>query len=163
MTLQHFVFASLAALVLVSALAVVLMRNVLHSALALGLTLLGVAGLFASLGADFLFAAQILIYVSGVAVLILFVVLLSGRASDFVLRQINEQWLAGALICGVSLWGLTSIFRPLHLAARTAAAPTTLRLGALLLGDLAVTFELVSLVLLAALVGAILFSRTEEP
>ena len=60
----------------------------------------GVAGIFGSLGADFLFAAQILVYVSGIAVLILFVVLLSGRASDFVLRQTNEQWAGGLVVCG---------------------------------------------------------------
>ena len=161
MNLEHIVFLSLSALVIVSALTVVLMRNVMHSALALGLALAGVAGLFASLGADFLFGAQILIYVSGIAVLILFVVLLSGRASDFVLRQVNEQWAAGAVVCGILLWGLVSLYKPL-LNAAAPAEPTTLSLGNLLLGDLAVPFELISLVLLASLVGAILFSRPEE-
>ncbi len=161
--METFIFVSLAALVLGAALAVVLLRNVLHSALALGLSLAGVAGLFATLGADFLFAAQILIYVSGIAVLILFVVLLAGRASDFVLRQTNEQWLAGALIFAVLGWGLTTLYRPFGMGATAPAHPTTLSLGNILIGDLAVPFELVSLILLAALIGAILFSRPEEP
>ena len=158
------IFASLAAVTICAALAVVLMRNALHSALSLGLSLSGVAGLYASLGSDFLFAAQILIYVSGIAVLILFVVLLSGRASDFVMRQINEQWLAGGLIAAALYWGLTAIYRSLAAPPIAAATDTTFPLAKLMLGDLLVPFELISVVLLAALVGAILFSKPEvEP
>lgn len=158
------VFYSLAAVTVSGALGVVLLRNVLHSAVMLGLCLLGVAGLFASLGSDFLFAAQMLVYVGGVAVLILFVVLLSGRASDLVLRQVNEMWAAAALICAVIFWGMRhAILGQASHAPAPAPRPTTHALGRLLLGDWAVPFELVSLILLAALTGAILFSKPERP
>ena len=80
--MESIVFYSLAAVTLVSALMVVTLRNTFHSALFLGLSLAGVAGIFGTLGSDFLFAAQIMIYVSGIAVLILFVVLLSGEEGD---------------------------------------------------------------------------------
>jgi len=87
--LQQIVFFSLAAVTVLSALAVVTMRNTVHSALFLGLTLGGVGGLFAMLGADFLFAGQIMVYVGGIALLVMFVVMLLGRASDLHLRQVN--------------------------------------------------------------------------
>ncbi|MEK7859059.1 MAG: NADH-quinone oxidoreductase subunit J [Elusimicrobiota bacterium] len=160
--LAPLVFYSLAAVVLLSALAVVTLRNTVHSALSLGLCLLGVAGLFASLGADFLFAGQILIYVGGIAVLIMFVVMLLGRASDLHLRQVNNQWMAGLLICGISLFGLLHV---IGLFSKTTATvspvPSTRLLGLLLMSDYAVPFELISLVLLASLLGAIFFSKAE--
>ena len=157
-----FVFYSLAAITVVSALLVVTLRNVLHSALFLGLSLLGVAGLFASMGADFLFAAQILIYVGGVSVLILFGVLLAARASELVMRQTNDQVLAAAGVCLVSLAAVIYYLKPFRgVLPATPAAPTTAALGTLLLNQWAVPFELISLVLLASLAGAILFSKTE--
>ena len=100
--IDQIVFYSLSALVLLSALAVVLHRNTVHSSLFLGLSLAGVAGLFACLGADFLFAAQIMVYVSGIAVLVMFVVMLLGRASDLHNRQVNELWMAALLICAIA-------------------------------------------------------------
>lgn len=155
-------FYSLAAVTLVSAAAVVRLRNVLHSALFLGLSLAGVAGLFASLGADFLFAAQILIYVSGIAVLVLFVVLLAGRHSELHLRQTNKQWLPALAIAGTALWALSLVARPFQGLQAPAGGQTTTRLiGALLMGEYAVPFELISLILIAALIGAIVFTGVE--
>ena len=163
MTLESIVFYSIAALVLAPALLVVTARNTAHAALCLGLSLAGVAGIFALLAADFLFAAQILIYVSGIAVLIVFVVMLLGRASDLHLRQVNNMWLAALLVCAISSAGLWRVARSFPgLAAPAKALPTTRPLGLLLLGDYAVPFELVSLVLVAALLGAVFFSHQEK-
>ena len=160
--LQQVIFYSLAAVVLSSALAVVTMRNAVHSALFLGLCLAGVAGLFASLGADFLFAAQILVYVGGVALLVMFVVMLLGRASDLHLRQVNNQWMAALLICAISAVGLWRVACSFVAAAPGAMSPTTRGLGQLMMNDYAVPFELVSLVLTAGLLGAVFFSRVER-
>jgi NADH-quinone oxidoreductase subunit J len=161
--IEQIVFYSLSALVLLSALAVVLHKNTVHSSLFLGLSLAGVAGLFAALGADFLFAAQIMVYVSGIAVLVMFVVMLLGRASDLHLRQVNEQWMAALLICGVSCAGLLKIARG-HAQSFSFAAPRpgTRAVGRLFLGEYLLPFELISLVLLAALLGAVFFSRQGE-
>lgn len=161
--IEHAIFYSLATVILGSALAVVTMRNTVHSALFLGLCLAAVGGLFAMLGADFLFAAQVLVYVGGIAVLIMFVVMLLGRASDLHLRQVNSQWAAALLICGIAAVGL---WRVAHgYAAQPApgvSGPTTAGLGKLMMSDYAIPFELVSLVLTAALLGAVFFSHVEK-
>lgn len=163
MNFESLVFYSMAAVTVLSAIAVVTHRNTVHSSLFLGLSLAGVAGLFASLGADFLFAGQVLIYVSGIAVLIMFVVMLLGRASDLHLRQVNNQWLAGLLICAISMFGLWRVAVSFSGAKITAPAlPTTKLLGLIMMGDYAVPFELISLVLMASLLGAIFFSHVEK-
>jgi NADH:ubiquinone oxidoreductase subunit 6 (subunit J) len=161
--IEQIVFYSLSTLVLLSALAVVLHKNTVHSSLFLGLSLAGVAGLFAALGADFLFAAQIMVYVSGIAVLVMFVVMLLGRASDLHLRQVNEFWMAALLICAIASVGLLKIARS-HAGTLAAAAPSpsTRIIGKLFLGDYLVPFELVSLILLAALLGAVFFSHSDR-
>ena len=164
--MEVLVFYILATVTLLSALGVVLLRNVLHSALLLGLCLAGVAGLFACLGADFLFASQLLIYVGGVAVLILFVVLLSGRGPELRLRQVNDHWFAALLIGLATFGGMWRYIAPFaSTRAELPPKPTTARLGELLLRDLALPFELISLILIAALIGAVLFSHQtpEEP
>lgn len=162
--LEQIAFYSLSAVVLLSALAVVLHRNTVHSSLFLGLSLAGVAGLFACLGADFLFAAQIMVYVSGIAVLVMFVVMLLGRASDLHNRQVNEFWMAALLICAIASVGLLRIARSFSgTYAAAPAEPATRVVGKLFMGDYLVPFELVSLILLAALLGAVFFSRSERP
>ncbi|MBI4248549.1 MAG: NADH-quinone oxidoreductase subunit J [Elusimicrobia bacterium] len=162
---QEAVFYSLSALLLLSALCVVLVRNVMHSALFLGLALSAVAGIFATLKADFLFAAQVLVYVGGIAVLLLFVVLLSGRAADLLMRQVNEQWVAALLVCGVIFAALGKV---LWEAGSAVARPVeweraTSSLGNFLLSNYAVPFELVSGLLLVSLIGAVIFSREDAP
>ncbi|MCX5789887.1 MAG: NADH-quinone oxidoreductase subunit J [Elusimicrobia bacterium] len=158
--IEQIAFYSLAAVTLVAALLVVTLRNVLHSALSLGLCLFGVAGIFATLGADFVAASQVLVYVGGIALLVLFVVLLAARHSELVLRQTNQQWAAGLFIAGATLWGMSRYIAAYRgLSATTEAHPTTRDIAQLLLKDLAVPFELISLVLLVALAGAILYSH----
>ena len=157
---EQIVFYLLAALIVGSALGVVLLPTLMHSALALGLCLAGVAGIFASLGSDFIFAAQIMVYVGGIAVLILFVVLLAGSASDRITRQINDAWFPSLLICGLFLWSFLRIVSYFSgITAQTAAAPTVRALAGLMLGEYAVPFELISVVLLASMTGAVLFGR----
>ncbi|MBI4801858.1 MAG: NADH-quinone oxidoreductase subunit J [Elusimicrobia bacterium] len=161
--IEQIVFYLLAAVIVLSALGVVLLRNVMHSALSLGLCLAGVAGIFASLGSDFVFAAQILVYVGGIAVLILFVVLLAGSASDLITRQINSQWLPSLVICAAFIWSylrITAYFS--GIAAKSAPAPTVRAIAGAMLGDYAVPFELISVVLLASMTGAALFARRKE-
>jgi len=160
--MQEIVFYSLAAVVLIPALLTVLLRNTVHCSLFLGLSLAAVGGIFATLGADLLFGGQILVYVTGIAVLIMFVVMLLGRTSDLHLRQVNKQWLAGLLLCGISGVGLLHVIRAYAKVVPTVEPrPTTHGIGGLMLGDYGVPFEMISLVLLAALLGAIFFSRPE--
>src|SRR4029077_1511386 len=91
------VFYVLSALLIGSALMVVTTRNVFHGAIALTGTLTVVAGFFILLGADFLAASQILIYVGGIMIIMLFVVMFSQRPLDALQRQTNSQWPWGLL------------------------------------------------------------------
>ena len=161
--MRLFAFYSLSAVVLLSALGVVLLKNTLRSALLLGLCLAGVAGIYGSLGADYLFASQILVYVSGIAVLVLFVVLLAGRASELRLRQVNDQWLAALFICAVTFWGMRRYVIEAGAALPAGSPqPATAPIGRLMLGDYALPFEVVSLILIAAVVGAVVFSKSRR-
>ncbi|MBI5622628.1 MAG: NADH-quinone oxidoreductase subunit J [Elusimicrobia bacterium] len=160
--IESIAFYMMAGVALGSALLVVTLRNTVHCALFLGLSLAGVAGVFGTLGADFLFASQILIYVGGIAVLMIFAVMLMGRTSDLTLRQVNQEWLAGLLVCAITAVGLWRAAKAcLSATASGSPAASTRPLGRLMLGDYAVPFELISLVLTAALLGAIFFTRRE--
>jgi NADH-quinone oxidoreductase subunit J len=158
------IFFFLAAVTIIPALMVVTMKNVFHCALLLTLSLLGVGGFYAFLAADFVFTVQLLVYAGGVMVILLFVVLLSGKPSDWQAAQVNEHaWLA-AIAALVVLAGFSVI------ALQWPAAPvmpvneaTTAKLGKMLLTDLVVPFEVVSLLLVAALVGAVYFSVKRRP
>jgi NADH-quinone oxidoreductase subunit J len=116
--------------------------------------------MFALLGSDFLFVAQILVYAGGITVLLLFVVLLSGSPKDWVIKQVNSQWAWSLLLAGIFVALLATLFRQFpEPAVLAATAPVTKALGLTLVRDMVLPFEAVSLVLLAALVGAIHFGK----
>jgi NADH-quinone oxidoreductase subunit J len=163
LTPEALVFYPLAALVFVSAASVALSRNVLYSAFSLLGTLGGVAGLYLLLGADFVGIAQFLIYVGGILVLILFAVLLTNRIGQIRISNVSAGILVGAPAAG-SLGALlvrvaTATQWHTLAASDVAPAPTTARLGDAFLTDYLLPFELVSLVLLVALVGAMVIAR----
>lgn len=158
--IETIIFAFLAATIIVPALLVVSVKNIFHSALWLIVSLTGVAGLYAFLAADFLFAVQLLVYVGGVMVLLLFVVLLSGKPSDWTGRQTNEKtWLA-ALFSGFLIASISSVVAGWGISSSASATPTvtTGGLGKLLLTGMILPFEFISIILIVALAGAIFFS-----
>jgi NADH-quinone oxidoreductase subunit J len=116
------------------------------------------------MGADFLFVAQLLVYTGGILILLLFVVLLSGSPAEWAAKAVNAQWAASALVAGVLMALLVVLMRmlPTAPAGLPPALPTTATLGFLLMKDMLVPFEAVSLVLLATLVGAVHFSKKED-
>ena len=134
-------------------------KNVFHSALWLVASLIGVGGMYAMLAADFLFAVQLMVYAGGVVVILLFVILLSGKPSDWAGVQVNEKaWAAGLFsLFLLTLLG-TAIARWPMAVKNVSPELTVARLGHLLLGEMVLPFELVSLVLLVSLVGALYFS-----
>jgi NADH-quinone oxidoreductase subunit J len=159
-------FYLLATVIVLSAMGVALAPNILYSAFALLGTLAGVAGLYMYLGADFLGIAQLLIYVGGILVLILFAVLLTNRIGEMNITNLSAGLIVGApaaiaviaLIVKIALqtkWPLTE----------TVAAPTTARIGDAFLKEYLMPFEVASLVLLMALVGAMVIARraAKEP
>ncbi len=164
MNAETLVFASLALLTVGSAAVVVLARSLISSAFALLGAFVGVTGFYLLLGADFLAAAQLLIYVGGILVLLLFGVMLTHKLYDLDLRSETHQ-LAPALVAALALAAIL-----LRLAfqapwARTGArspAPTTAEIGRLLLGRYLLPFEVTSILLLVALMGAALIVRRRK-
>lgn len=157
--LENILFYGLAALIVVPAVCVVAVRNVFHAALWLVASLAGVAGMYAFLAADFLFAVQLLVYAGGITVILLFIVLLSGKPADWAGAQINEKAWPAFLFCGLFVALIISTIAQWPLRTQLETPRTTVgQLGGLLLNEMVLPFEAISLVLVAALVGAIYFS-----
>lgn len=163
MTVEEGVFYVFAALVVIGGLGVVLLRNVVYAALALILALLAVAGIFLLLSAEFLALVQVLIYGGAVVILLLFALMLT-RVRDMPLAMDNPQRPLAALAAGA----LLSVF---ILAAVGGAWPGDVEqihaiplqdFGESLFSTWALPFEVASLVLLVALIGAIVLASVEE-
>jgi len=168
MSYEEVIFYFVAALTVLGALGVVLARNVVHSALFLIVALLAVAGVFILLSAEFLAIVQVLIYGGAVTILILFVMMLT-RVRD---TQSAEGGLDGPQRPFAAL--AASAFLALSVLAAVATDWEALgatekihpvpfeELGEMLFRNWAVPFEIASLVLLVALIGAIVLARSEE-
>ena len=163
MSIETVVFYLVAALTVGSALGVALSHNIVYSAFALMITLLGVAATFVLLGADFLGVVQVLVYVGGILVLTLFAVMLTHRIADVNVSNRSVGRVAGVLITGgVVAWMI-------HVAGRAswvvhepgAPAPSVYGVGDAFLTTYLLPFEIASVVLLAVLIGAIVVSRKE--
>ena len=166
-TLKTFIFYGFALLTIASALAVVTVRNIVHAAFALMVTLFGVAGLYVFLQADFLAATQVIVYVGGILVLILFgVMMTSGRLEMRIHVERGQLLLGGGISLALLMLLLTVIANTPGWENLTddgtALEPTTKRIGHLILnGKFLLPFEVVSVLLLVALIGAALISRKE--
>jgi NADH-quinone oxidoreductase subunit J len=162
-------FGSLAAITLVSAFFVVQSRNIAHAGYWLLPCFIGIAGLFATLEAHFLFVAQLLVYAGAILVLILFVLMLTRDVMDARLPQTNRAGVFAALACAAGAAGLASVYLrqpwPPAPGEPAAALEQTAALGQSLIGTYAVPFEAASLILVAALIGAVVLARSavEEP
>jgi NADH-quinone oxidoreductase subunit J len=163
MTVAQLFFYLFAALAVAGALGVVLARSAVYAALALIVSLLMVAGFYVLLASEFLALVQVLIYAGAVTVLLLFALMLT-RVADLPQTKVGAQWPAALGVSGV-LAGL------LIAAVGTSDWPgdvgeiTTIpfeAVGDALFRQWAVPFEIASLVLLVALIGAILLARDEE-
>jgi NAD(P)H-quinone oxidoreductase subunit 6 len=157
------VFYLLAAVIVGSALGVALSNNVVYSAFALMGALLGVAATFVLLGADFLGLIQLLVYVGGILVLMLFAVMLTHRIADVHVSNRAVGRLPATVLVGATLGWMILIARRARWVVRepVAAAPTTYGVGNAFLTDYVLPFEVASIVLLVALIGAIVVSRKE--
>lgn len=155
----------LSLMMLTAALGVVLLENIVYSAFLLGGVFISIAGMYILLNADFVSAAQVLIYVGAVNVLILFAIMLVNKGEAF--PQISRRWIRNgvtALVC-VGLFTLlaaTILQTPWQIVA-TATPPvsTTVLIGEHFFSDYLLPFELASLLLLMALIGAVVLARRE--
>jgi NADH-quinone oxidoreductase subunit J len=163
LTIANLVFYAIAALAILAAIGVVTVPNVVHAALFLILTLLGVAGFYILLSSEFLALVQILIYAGAVATIVLFGLMLT-RGRDMPEVSVGGQWplalLTTFVFGGVLLAAVTETTWPRDVEQVTMVNVNTI--GQVLFRDWLLPFELASLVLLVALIGAIVISRPEE-
>jgi NADH-quinone oxidoreductase subunit J len=155
------IFYGVAALVLGSALYVVLGKNLVHSAFALVAAFFGIAVFYVYLGADFLAGAQVLIYVGGILTLLLFGVMLTNRIYNLNISSGTIQVVPGALSAGLVFALLVWIINSVDWGAMNSGdlGPTSESIGRLLVGDYLLPFEIASVLLLIALMGAAMLVR----
>jgi len=149
-------------LTVVPCLWVALSSNIVHAAFSLLVTLFGVAGLYVLLGADFIGVVQVIVYIGGILVLIIFGVMMTQRGKLLPLSvQLPGRIFGGLLSVMVLVALILAASRSLWPVAASLGnpEPTSAAIGDLLLGKYLVAFEVVSVLLLVALVGAVLIVR----
>ncbi len=189
------IFFYLFALVIVtSAVLVAFSHNIVHAAFALLFTFFGIAGVYVILSADFLAVAQILIYVGGILILLVFGVMLTNRVSNIDIRAAVRSRIPAFLLCGALLFIIVSLVTsghwirydqppwkgspwnhdavasvttpmqgtPTEVSNNQGSQGTALEIGKLAMTDYLLPFELVSIVLLVALIGAATLARQDK-
>jgi NADH-quinone oxidoreductase subunit J len=165
MNLFDIAFYVFAALTVVSAIVTVTTKNIIYAAFALMFAFFGVAGIYALLNADFLAVTQILVYVGGILVLLVFGVMLTNKMTSVDIKTGTMQTLPASIIVAAlagTMFGLmynTQWFN--NGTQQQQIQATTKTLGQLLLTDFLLPFEIASVVLLVAIVGAALIARKE--
>jgi len=158
-------FWLLSAVTVGGALAVFLSRNLIHAVVFLVLSFLGMAGLFLTLSADFIAVAQILIYAGAVSILMVFAVMLtpmSARDNSNSLYVVPGVLLGAIVAAGVAFIAV-DVEWPVLADLDADRFPTTVSaIGDLVLGRYLLAFEVASVLLLAALIGAIMLVREDE-
>jgi NADH-quinone oxidoreductase subunit J len=158
-------FAILAALIVVSAVAAMTLRNLVHCALCLAVAFIGLAGTYLQLGAQFVGLAQVLVYVGAVAILIVFAILLTRSGEPGPGRQFSATALMGVGIALAVFAVLGKVITSSAVAKRGAVpAPQTsvAQLGQKLMTDYILPLEVLALLLTAAMIGAVIIALKEK-
>ncbi len=154
-------FKMLAVAAVVFAVGAVTLRNVFHCALSLAAMVFALSGVFVLLDAEFLAVVQILIYVGAIVILMIFAIVLTERITSTSVRQTNHLVIPGVLLCLGLLAGLFSVMRaaPWPPMRAGTAQETVKVIGRQLLSTHVEAFEVASVLLLAALVGAVFLGK----
>jgi NADH-quinone oxidoreductase subunit J len=159
------VFWVLAVVMTGAALRVVTSTNVVHAALYLVGTLMGAAALYVLLLAEFVAWVQVLVYVGAIVVLMLFGLMITrapiGRAQQLDNNQRPLAAICALAIFGVTSWIMVDAFEGQEIALSNADGTTTQRVGEVIFSEYVLPFEVVSVLLLAALVGAVVIARKD--
>jgi NADH-quinone oxidoreductase subunit J len=161
-----FFFYLFAAIMLIGGILVITRKNPVHSALALIVALLAQASIYLMLYAPFVAGVQIILYAGGIMVLFLFVIMLVSIERSMKERQFNSQWVAGG-IAAVALGGLfiavyakgQSIFPHHAIRITPDELLNTQGVAAMLYGQYMFAFEIASLLLLVAIIGAVVMAK----
>jgi NAD(P)H-quinone oxidoreductase subunit 6 len=159
-------FGLLAVMVIGTALGVVLLPNIVHSAFLLAGVFLSISGIYILLNADFVAAAQILVYVGAVNVLILFAIMLVNKQEDF--SQVPRRWIrqVATAVVGLGLLALLTTMIlitpwPISSVSPAVVENTLVTIAEHFFSDFLLPFELASVLLLMAMVGAIIIARRD--
>ncbi len=164
MTLDVLAFWILSTLLVGSALAVVLSKNLFHAVLWLALALTGTAGVFLLLNAEFLAAVQLLLYAGGIITIVVFAIVVTERLVGERISQTNRGIASGAIASAALLGIIVNTFsrRSLPMTPLPQPGDLTRLVGKEVLTMYVLPFELLALLMLAAMLGAIYFARPEE-
>ena len=163
---QQLVFYLFALLTIGSAVIVVTIKNIVYAAFSLMVTLFSIAGLYVFLQADFLAATQVIVYVGGILALILFGVMMTSGRLDMKLKLERGQMFWGGVVSlilfGLLLAVITNTPQWENVDAGASQEPTTRKIGEMIMQqEFLLPFEIASILLLVALMGAALISRKE--
>jgi NADH-quinone oxidoreductase subunit J len=163
-SLEPIAFGALAAVLLASALAVVLTKNLFHSVLYLALSLTATAGIFLVLDAEFLAAVQLLLYAGGVVTIAVFAIVVTERLVGDRITQTSRYLVSGFVAAGALFVAVASIIGgvPLPPAKPAMSGDVTRAIGEALLTRFVLPFELLGVLFLAALLGALYFARPDD-
>jgi NADH-quinone oxidoreductase subunit J len=163
-TLETVGFAVVATALLASSLAVVLTPNLFHAVLYLAAALVATGLIFLLLESPFLFAVQLLLYAGGVVTIVVFAIMLTERLVGTRITQTSRHLVNGAIVAAAVFVGIIGflIQAPAVSPRPGQTGDTTAAIGRLLVGPFAVTFELLGVLLVVALLGALYFARSEE-
>lgn len=163
-TIARAVFYLIAGLTVFFSFRIVVSRNIFHSAIFLAMALIGIASIYLYLDAEFLAIAQILIYVGAVVTLFLFTIMLTANIQDRAIKQNNRLVLVSAVSGTVFLLFLVKIIKGSfgQVGNPATGALNIPQLGRSLMTTYILPFELISLILLVVLVGAIVIGKTDK-
>ncbi len=158
------VFYAFAALTIISAIGVVFSRSILYAAFSLLFTFFGVAALYVLLSADFIAITQILLYVGGILVLIIFGIMLTSRANSVEVKRGALQIVPAVIVAGVIAGTLIGVLTTTRwpTANYSPFQETARPIGVLLMTQFVLPFELASVLLLVALIGSVIIARREK-
>ena len=164
MNYYDIIFYLFAIITVGSAVFVVTTRNVIYSAFFLLFTFFGVSGIYVLLGADFLAIVQIMVYVGGILILLIFGVMLTNKITDVEIRTGTVHLLPAAIGVGIFMGAVISVMIWTEWKSQPAANPvtTTIGLGNLLMNEYVLIFELLGILLLIALIGAASIARRDK-
>ena len=164
MSLYDLIFYLFAAITVVSGIIVVNAKNIVHAAFAMLLTFFGVAGIYVLLGADFLAVVQIMVYVGGILILLLFGVMLTNKITNVEIRSGSIQVIPAIIGLAVFAAILFSIMTSTKWKSEQFDIPftTTYQIGEVLLSEYVLIFELFGILLLIALIGAASIARRDK-
>jgi NADH:ubiquinone oxidoreductase subunit 6 (subunit J) len=163
-TLEAGAFWTLATVLLASSAAVVLTRNLFHAVLYLAVVLVATAGVFLLLDAAFLFGVQLLLYAGGVVTIVVFAIMLTERLVGARIEQTSRHVLNGALVGAALFTGILLFVNRAPRAPAPAPVPgdTTRDIGVALLTRYQVPLELLAILFVVTLVGALYLARPDD-